>query len=431
MAGLSGDHASRSTRSGLVRTMKWRMDVSLRMATVDEFGSHTENEALRDVIAAEIAAAGRITFRCFMELALYHPEHGYYAATEEVIGRRGDYLTSPELSPLFGAMIGRQAAQVWRLLGRPDPFTVAEAGPGNGTLARDLLRWAARAEPELRAALRYVLVERIPAQAARQRRLLAGEAGVSWTETLPEGVTGCIVSNELLDAFPVHLVCLQGGELCEGYVTYRDGTFVETWDAPSTAELPAYFAALGRLPGEGVRAEVNLEAPRWMHAAGAALERGLVLTLDYGYPAAQLYAPWRRQGTLLCFFRHTAGEDPFVRLGRQDITAHVDFTTVARAGTEAGLALAGFSTQREFLTALGIHEALRLPEGTSPGEEYFARYRAVTDLLEPAGLGRVRVLAQTRGLDGTALRGFADAPDPIAVLFGETDGNAEGGDKRR
>lgn len=384
------------------------------MTAVDEFGLHTENEALRELIAAEIAAGGPIPFRRFMELALYHPRHGYYATAEAVIGRHGDYLTSPEISPLFGAIIGRQAAEIWRLLDRPNPFTLVEAGPGNGTLAADLLRWAARAEPELRAALRYVLVERAPAQAARQQRLVGGEPGVSWCESLPSGVTGCIVSNELLDAFPVHLVTVESGALREAYVGDAAGRFEECWAAPSTPEIAAYFAALGLLPGEGARAEANLEAPRWMRAAAAALDRGAVLTLDYGYPAAKLYAPWRRQGTLLCFTRHTAHDDPFVRVGRQDMTAHVDFTTVARAGMDAGLSLAGFTTQREFLTALGIHEALR----TGAGEEYFARHRAIAELTEPAGLGRIRVLAMTKGMGGVTLRGFVGAPDPERALFG-------------
>jgi SAM-dependent MidA family methyltransferase len=384
----------------------------------DEFGMHTQNEALCAVIAAEIAAAGRITFHRFMELALYHPLHGYYAAPHEVIGPRGDYITSPELSPLFGAMVGRQVAEVWALLGRPAPFTVVEVGPGNGTLAADLLRWAARAAPDLRRALHYVLVERGDALRSRQQRLLAGEPGVSWAAALPEAVTGCIVANELLDAFPVHVVRVEGGALYEAYVVCRAGAFAESWGPPSTPAIARYFEALGLLPGEGALAEVNLEAPRWMRAAGAALARGLILTLDYGYPAGRLYAPWRRRGTLLCFSRHTAGDDPFVRVGRQDITAHVDFTTVARAGAEAGLTLAGFTTQREFLTSLGIHEALRPAGGRGYDEEHFARHRAVTELLDPAGLGRVRVLAQTRGLAAAALRGFTGAPNPAEVLFG-------------
>jgi SAM-dependent MidA family methyltransferase len=383
---------------------------------MDEFGTHTENEALRAVIAAEIDAGGRIPFRRFMELALYHPVHGYYASERPVIGRRGDYLTSPEVSPLFGAMAGRQVAEVWELLGRPDPMTVVEAGPGNGTLAHDLLRWAQRANPELRAALRYIMVEQQPAQRARQQRVLSAEPGVCWRETLPEGITGCILANELLDALPVHVVTTAGGRLRELYVTVDGGAFAEAWDeaCPGVAR---YFACLGVSPAEGSRAEANLEAPAWTAAAAQALHRGLLLCLDYGYPAATLYAPWRRQGTLLCFFRHTANDEALARVGRQDITAHVDFTTIARSGSNAGLALAGFTTQHAWLTALGIHEALRLPAGEAPGEEHFARRRAVAELTEPAGLGRIRALALTRGLDGASLRGFAGAPDPASVLL--------------
>lgn len=390
---------------------------------LDEFGTVTENEDLHRLIAAEIAAHGPVTFRRFMELALHHPAYGYYAGPEPVIGPRGDYLTSPEISPLFGAMIGRQVAEVWHRLGEPDPFVVVEPGPGNGTLARDLLRWAARAEPVLRRALRYVLVEPNQAQEERQRRLLGQEPGVAWQRSLPERVTGCIVANELLDALPVHLVRVVDGTLEEAYVDHAQGRFVEVWGPPSTPEIARYFAALGLRPGEGCRAEVNLEAPRWMRRAAAALDQGLILTLDYGYPAARLYAPWRRAGTLLCFYRHTPVDDPLARVGRQDITAHVDFTTVARAGLEAGLALAGFTTQRDFLVALGIHDALRVPAATVPGEEFAVRYRAVMELLEPEGGGRVRVLALARGLGSGPLRGFAGTPDPYRALF---DREAEG-----
>jgi SAM-dependent MidA family methyltransferase len=259
-----------------------------------------------------------------------------------------------------------------------------------------------------------VLVEQGASQRERQQRLLGGEPGVCWAASLPERITGCIISNELLDAMPVHVVSMEAGALREQYVTLDGSGLAKTWGEPSTPELPRYFDALGLLPGEGALAEVNLDAPRWMGQAARALERGVVLTLDYGYPARTLYAPWRRQGTLLCFARHTANQEPLARVGRQDMTAHVDFTTVARAGLQHGLALAGFASQREWLTALGIHEALR----SAAGEEYFARYRAVNELLESAGLGRVRVLALTRGLT-TPLRAFAGLSDPATELFGE------------
>jgi SAM-dependent MidA family methyltransferase len=204
-------------------------------------------------------------------------------------------------------------------------------------------------------------------------------------------------------------------------VILEDEHFATAWGEPSTPELARYFAALGLLPGEGADAEVNLDAPRWMDQAARSLARGLVLTLDYGYPARTLYAPWRTQGTLLCFVRHTANHEPLARAGRQDMTAHVDFTTVARAGLQHGLSLAGFTTQREWLTTLGLYEALR----SATGEEYFARYRAVSELTESAGLGRVRVLALTRGLD-TPLSASARMPDPALELFGDTGRTADG-----
>ncbi len=383
----------------------------------DEFGAHTENEALCALIVDEIAARGPVTFCRFMELALYQPAHGYYAASDVVIGPAGDYLTSPEISPLFAAMLGRQVAEVWRLLGEPEEFSVVEAGPGNGTLAHDLLRWAARAEPALRRVMRYVLVEQLDRQRQRQQRLLAHEPGVIWCPAMPERVTGCIISNELLDALPVHLVRGGHGGLQEAYVKVGQGGFALTWAAPSTSELTAYFAGLALCPGADAVAEVNLLARSWIGEAASALDRGLLLTLDYGYPARQLYARWRRQGTLMCFYRHTPGDNPLERAGRQDITAHVDFTTVARAGMAAGLMLAGFTTQRELLTNLGIHQALAIP----PGEELYARRRAVEALTEPAGLGRVRALALTRGLDSSGLLGFAGAADAQVALFGEGD----------
>jgi SAM-dependent MidA family methyltransferase len=203
----------------------------------------------------------------------------------------------------------------------------------------------------------------------------------------------------------VHRVAVQSGTLREVYVT---SDFSEDLREPHP-DLVAYFDALGLLPGEGCRAEVNLEAPVWMANAARSLDRGYVLTFDYGYEAADLYTSWRTDGTLMCFYRHNPSHDPYSRIGRQDMTAHVDFTTVRRAGEAASLATLGLTTQSQFLGALGIGEALAQPEGAEPDmEEYFARRRSVTDLLDPAGLGRVKVLVQAKGVEG-ALTGLAVA----------------------
>jgi len=203
------------------------------------------------------------------------------------------------------------------------------------------------------------------------------------------------------------------------YVVWREGRFQEELGPPSTPELAAYFQRLGLLPGEGCRAEVNLAALVWVRRVAATLARGFVLTFDYGHEAGDLYAPWRRDGTLLCFYRHNPSSDPYARVGKQDMTAHVDFTSLVEEGRRHGLEPLGVTTQSRFLAALGIGEALaRLPDGQArtPGdelslEEYYVRRRAVSELLDPAGLGRIRVLVQAKGVGPCALRGLAE-PGP-------------------
>jgi SAM-dependent MidA family methyltransferase len=224
----------------------------------------------------------------------------------------------------------------------------------------------------------------------------------------PEGIEGCLLSNELLDSFPVHRVLVRQGELWEVYVAWDGQHLREELGPPSTPALADYFHRLGLWPGEGCYAEVNLEALDWMRRVGQALRRGFVLTFDYGYEAQELYAPWRRQGTLLCFYRHRPGSDPYLRLGWQDMTSHVDFTSLVAAGREVGLRPLGMASQAEFLTRLGIQDALR-GEGLDM-EEALARRRMATELLDPAGLGRIRVLVQEKGVGPCRLRGLEGGP---------------------
>lgn len=382
--------------------------------TADDFESATENTLLRQAILRRIDETGGITFREFMELALYHPVHGYYV-TRQPMGRRGDYVTSPEVHPLFGALVGRQLRELWETMGRPARFDVVEFGPGAGLLARDVLRWATASAPPFAAAIRYRLVEISETLIERQRRTLAPlglpEGVVSWADRTLDGVEGCILSNEFLDALPVHRVTVRDGWLLEVWVIRVGDGFAETLRTPSTPELEAYFDRLGLRPGEGCEAEVNLAAVRWMRSVARALRRGFVLTFDYGYPAGELYAPWRRQGTLLCFYRHNPSTDPYARIGRQDITASVDFTTLMRTGEEEGLTTLAFTTQARFLSALGIGAAVERVQREDPSalEEYYARRRAVTELLDPAGLGRICVLVQSRGMGTPRLTGFAES----------------------
>ncbi len=373
-----------------------------------EFETATENAALGDAIAARVQSQGPIPFRDFMDAALYHPQHGYYRSRREKMGREGDYLTSPEVSPAFGVLVGRQLHEMWQAMGAPQRFDVVEVGAGTGLLCRDIVRWARGHAPEFHDALAYTIVEVSDALIQRQHEALAEEADdVRWSAELPNGIEGCLLSNELLDSFAVHRVTVRDGELMEVFVGWDSARFVEELRPPSTPEIAAYFRRLGLLPGEGCRAEVNLAAAQWMRDAGRALHRGFVLTFDYGYEAEELYAPWRSDGTLLCFYRHNPSGDPYARLGRQDITSHVDFTSLRQAGEEAGLQTLGLPSQSEFLTNLGIAEALAPPrEGDLNLEEYYARRRAVSELIDPAALGRIRVLVQAKSVGHPRLRGL-------------------------
>jgi SAM-dependent MidA family methyltransferase len=375
-----------------------------------EFDSATENSALKEELVRRIQSGGPITFREFMDAALYHPEHGYYRARREKIGRDGDYLTSPAVSGAFGVLVGRQVREMWTVMGAPARFDIVEAGAGTGQLALDILRWARDHAYDFWRRIRYTLVETSEALVERQRETFSGQPGnVEWRESLPARVEGCILSNELLDAFPVHRVAVRHGELLEVYVGWDGSQFVEELGPPSRIELTEYFERLGLRPGEGCQAEIYLEAPAWVSAAGHALRRGFLLTFDYGYDATNLYAPWRKDGTLLCFYRHNPSDDPYARLGRQDITSHIDLTTVQQAAEDAGLTTVGVAPQSEFLRRLGLSEAIPRPgEGEASLEEYYARRRAVQEIADPAGLGRIRVLIHKRGVPGARLTGLGD-----------------------
>ncbi len=378
----------------------------------EDFAPITESGPLADELRERIAASGPMTFRDFMEAALYHPRFGYYTTHANAMTRGGDYVTSPEVHPIFGGLVAKQMIELWELMGRPARFDLVEPGGGGGLLARDILRRATR-EPAFAAALRYRIVERSPALVARQRQTLAeveGATDVGWLDALPEAVEGCVLSNEFFDALPVHRVRREGGVLREVCVTHDGRRFADAAGPLSTPALAAYFEALGLLPGDGCVAEVNLDAIDWTERIARALARGAVLTFDYGYEAGDLYAPWRRDGTLLCFYRQSASSDPYQRLGRQDITASIDFTTLRTTGERAGLRTLGMTDQTQFLLRMGIAEGLAsvAREGSEHVEEYFARRNVVLDLIDPGRLGRIKVLLQGRGLPDGPPRGFRD-----------------------
>lgn len=325
-------------------------------------------------------AGGAIPFERFMELALYHPEHGYYRKGGR-IGPHGDFLTSPAIHPLFGWVVAGWCHWAWRELGEPAEFTIFEPGAGAGQMATAVLDWAEGRQDGFREALRYVALE---ANAA------GNDPRVTWgTGRVPPVACGVVVSNEFFDALPVRL--FEGSERGPVEISVR-------WDGEQFVEARGGIAEIPGAPASG-RFEVNARAYATMLDLCSLIERGGVLTFDYGYSREELWAPWRTTGTLLCFHRHTAHENPYIHVGEQDMTAHVDFTELEAALDEAGFETLGPVSQSRFLQEVGIYDLQEAVRGEMA--EYFARRRAVEQLTDSAGLGRVRVLAGLRGMAGT------------------------------
>ncbi len=372
----------------------------------------TEKTALNDIIAARIGQQGRITFADFMAICLYEPGLGYYTSPGRKVGAEGDFYTSITVHAAFGRVIAREIAQMWRSMGSPDGFTLVECGAGNGRLACDIMDFLAEREPEMYRTLRLVLVEQEPSLEAAQREMLAAHidrlAWLSPDEFASGGFTfsGCLYSNELIDALPVHRVVMTSEGLREVYVTLKDDEFAEEAGEPSTPELEAQLkrVEVGLHPGQ--QAEVNLNAPKWLAAASYALTRGFILTIDYGYPAPELYASHRKLGTLLCYYRHQVEENPYLRLGLQDITSHVDFTTLMKCGEELGLQNVWFGEQYRFLLSAGIIEEIEEIERSAISEEEKLRLRlTLKKLIMPeGGMGDTfKVLIQSKGVDAPTL----------------------------
>lgn len=368
---------------------------------------------LAQEIAQEIARSGPIPFRRFMERALYDPAHGYYASGRAAIGRGGDFFTNVSVGPFFGRLLAEQFAEMWERLERPERFTLVEQGANRGDFAADVLDAAARFHPAFGAALRCVIVEPFAANRRRQAERLAGFPGrVSWHESLEAlpPFTGVHFSNELPDAFPVHRVVRREGQWREQYVTLGSADAFAWTDGPLSD--PRLESRLPRLPEiEGYRSEINLEAPAWLRTVAARLERGYALVADYGFSRDDYYLPERTDGTLAAYRRHELRGDPLAGPGEQDLTAHVDFTALALAGREAGLALAGFADQHHFLAALG---RLVLPDVTDPGRltpERRKQQREFATLMHPGLMGRgFHFLAMSRNAPG-GLSGYGLAPD--------------------
>lgn len=348
---------------------------------------------LSTIIADRIRRQGPIRFKDFMEMALYHPGLGYYMNPDQPLGAGGDYYTSPYLTPAIGYVIGRQLEQMWRQLGKK-PFTIVEYGAGTGMLCKDILEYI-RTKPGFFDGVSYVIIEKSPAMRTREQALLGEFTGkVGYADDIKSlgPVEGCVFSNELLDNLSVHLVEMAGG-LQEVWVDVdQEGHFLER-RRNADPVLHHYFEESNVVLPPGYRTEINLEARSWLGDVAHALERGWVLTIDYGYTAAEYYAPGRNSGTLLCYRKHRVCDDPYQSVGEQDITAHVNFTDLHRWGQRSGLDTEGLLPQPCFLLGHGLGEYL---------EQAKVPPRVKHTLLLGMG-GRFKVLIQKKGLPGKKL----------------------------
>lgn len=361
---------------------------------------------LKEDIVNLIAKKGKITFADYMDLSLYHPEYGYYTSEKEKIGKRGDYYTSSDVHPVFGELIARQMEQMWEILGKGE-FTIVEMGAGKGWLCYDILTSIKDRSPEFFEKIDYKIVEISKNLVAKQSNILEGlKDKVSWESFSATGfsfkpIHGCFLSNEFVDSLPVHLVTVQNGFLQEIYVTTREGEFFEITDKLSDPALKDYFKKLGVYLREGQKAEVNLKALNWIRSISRYLKKGFIVTIDYGYLAEDLYSEARNRGTLMCYYKHTLSENPFVRIGSQDITSHVNFSSLMQAGSEAGIKTTGLIKQSHFLIALGILNKIKGLYGD------IGNTLKMKTLILPGGMGDVfKVLIQHKGIENPKLIGL-------------------------
>ncbi len=363
-----------------------------------EAAAHSQQ--LVDVLRREIEQQGGvIAFDRYMELALYAPGLGYYTAGAHKFGEEGDFVTAPEISPIFGRCLARQSGQVLDAIGGGDCL---EVGAGTGRLAADLL---AELEQQGQLPGRYMILEVSPDLRWRQHQTLQQQVPqllplVEWLDTPPDsGFTGVIVANELLDAMPVQRFRVEQSGVMEQFVEWGDGCLHLVWREPESQGLAQAVEALGVELADGYESELNLRAASWIEEMAGRLEAGAMLLVDYGYTRTEYYHPQRSTGTLMCHYRHRAHLDPLLYPGLQDITAHVDFTALAQRAQESGLEVAGYTTQANFLIGCGLEQMVAQVDPNDT-ELFLDMVQGVKRLTLPTEMGeRFKVLALSRGVE--------------------------------
>ncbi|HEX3035321.1 MAG TPA: SAM-dependent methyltransferase [Thermodesulfobacteriota bacterium] len=377
--------------------------------------SEQKNE-LTSIIKALIRESGPITFARFMELALYHPEYGYYSSGRARIGKEGDYYTSPYVHPAFGETLGRFIHRAYEVVDAPD-FTVVEMGAGKGFLALDVLDSLKRTVPNLYDRINYLIVERNPhsheeGEEVLQKHLHKIKWIDSYSNLKPGSISGVFISNELVDSLPFHRAKFKNGRFFEILVALTEEDFLEVLSEPSRSDLETYFEGYNLGFEEEQEIEINLEAGKWLRNVAYALDGGFIVTVDYGYLAPELFSPARMKGTFRCFYKHTVNENPYINVGNQDITVDVDFSNLIRLGESLGLDTVKYTTQGQFLIDWGILDIAERYSAEEADNLSAQRNRmAIKNLILPELMGgRFKVLIQGKNLGGGIETFYPESP---------------------
>ena len=351
----------------------------------------------------------RISFSEYMTEVLYNNKFGYYSSENFKIGKEGDFFTASSLGSYFGELISEQLHQIWKILGNPKPFSFIEMGGGTGIFAKDILNFISNKYPDFFENFSYIFIEKSQYLIEQQKgNLREFNNTINWktySDIQDSSLIGCAFSNELIDAFGVHKVIYQEGKLKEIYVTLSsDNQLKEISDELSTSEILNYFElnnitfTQDEYPNN-YYTEVNLEAKNWLKNITSKLKKGYLITIDYGYKSKKYYHPQRYQGTLKCYYQHQHHDNPYINLGKQDITTHVNFTALQLWGKELGLTNINLTQQGLFLMALGLGDRLaQLSSEKINIQELFNRRDALHQLINPQGLGGFKVLIQSKNL---------------------------------
>lgn len=363
--------------------------------------------SLAEIIQHKIYKEGLISFRDFMEMALYYPELGYYTSIPNKIGKDGDFFTSPCLTNVFGHIIARQLEEMWQFTGKAE-FTIVEYGAGMGSLCIDILDQIKNNRPFYKK-LKYCIIEKSEAMRVKEQNAITRlniSDKVRWYNSIEEirPFTGCVIANEVVDNFSVHKVVMNKDELMEVFVGYEN-KFIEVLQ-PAQQILKDYFKQLKVELPDGFCTEVNLQAIEWIKNISASIMKGFVLTIDYGFPSSELYQSNRRLGTIVCYNKHTVNDLIYKNIGEQDITTHINFSALDLWGARSGLTNCGFTNQAQFLLSLGLTEYLRKIEETEKANfEIRKKLLLLHNLLMSMGR-KIKVLVQQKGLKQPFLSGL-------------------------